>query len=284
MKRPSLIVTALLMVAFLMAALTLLVDRPALADHESRELVPASALDERPWRGVVLITVARRQACTGFVIGRRKVATAAHCLTRDADDGDYRLVPGLPDDITLYRGYSALVGRLVHPACGVATVWAHPRFVRSGAGDTRVGSRAHDYAVLTTASGCRYPSGAVLRMRATSSLGGELPVGARLHLTGYPSDSRFARMDGLHLWRATGHAQPTVETARLALSGFVAAGMSGGPVFTRHAVDSPCGRRHCVVGILTECRVGSQGRCLIGSTAHRAIRITREVKRALTSH
>lgn len=259
-----------------------------LADHESRALVRASSLDEWPYRGIVLVVTSDHSACTGFVIGRRKVATAGHCLVKDADGGVYRRHPSVPEGMTLYRAYSRSASPpQTFPACGVGKAWIHPRFVRSSASDTRYGSRDHDYAVLTTASGCRYPRDAVLPLLVNTFAGDEAPLGARTRLTGYPSDPRFANMDGLHLWRSDGHVTTQIgPVTRLYVTGYVGKGMSGGPVLRvfRRVSTSPCGRRACVVGILTECVVNSDQLCRRGLSPRGAVRITPEVRGNLRNH
>ena len=60
-------------------------------------------------------------------------------------------------------------------------------------------------------------------------------------------------MSGLNLWRANGTLVPNGgNAAMLYFTGFVAQGMSGGPVWRTFAKNSPCGRRHCVIGMATE--------------------------------
>lgn len=259
-----------------------------LADHESRALVRADSLDGRPYRGIVLVVTSGHSACTGFVIGRRKVATAGHCLVKDADGGVYRRHPSVPDGMTLHRAYSRVASPpQTYPTCRVAKAWIHPRFVRSSASDTRYGSRDHDYAVLTTVSGCRYPRDAVLPLLVNTFAGGEAPLGARTRLTGYPSDPRFAKMDGLHLWRSDGHVAAQVgPLTRLYVTGYVGKGMSGGPVLRvfRSGSTSPCGRRACVAGILTECVVNSDELCRLGLSPRGAVRLTQEVRSDLRNH
>jgi V8-like Glu-specific endopeptidase len=257
-----------------------------LASHESRDLVPAGRLDDQPARGVVLLVTAGRTVCTGFVIAARKVATAGHCLVRDAEDGDFTLRSDLRDQLVLYRAFSRVAADpLTFPPCRVARAWAHPRFVRSSSTDLRYGSRSHDYGVVTTRRGCSYPRNAFLGLRANTVAGGEMPDGVRISLMGYPYDPRFARMDGQYLWRSTGHviailAPPT----RLYVTGFVARGMSGAPVLRVYGSPSPCGRATCVTGILTECEVNDDGLCRLGLSPRGAVRLTPEVRKALLSH
>jgi hypothetical protein len=263
--------------------LVLLAAAPAGASHERRALVPESALDRRPWRGIVLIVTGERSICTGFIIGQRKIATAGHCLVRDPALGDYRRSPSVPGGVVAYRAYSRTASRpLTFPACRIASAWIHPRFVRGGKGDARYGSRDHDLAVLTTAPSCVYPRSAVLRMSANGSGGDDLPVGTRTRLAGYPSDERISRADGLHLWQSLGHVlSAPFDPARLFVTGYVGRGMSGGPVLRRAKDDPACPGGWCVIGVLTECSTNGQGQCLLGKSPRGTVRITSEVKRTL---
>lgn len=259
---------------------------PALASHESRSLVRPSRLDAHPARGIVLVITTGRTACTGFVVGQRKVVTAGHCLVRDAEDDDYRLLGSVPEETTLYRAYSrASSFPMTFPPCRVSRAWVHPRFLRSSADDQRFGSRAHDYAVLTTASGCGYPKDAILRMKSNTLSGGQMPAGTPVSLMGYPVDPRFDDMDGLHLWRSTGHVVSVFAPAsRLYLTGFAAKGMSGAPVLRAYGESSPCGMRTCVTGILTECDVNDRGLCRLGLSPRGTVRITPEVRETILAH
>ncbi|MFV2064425.1 MAG: serine protease, partial [Chloroflexota bacterium] len=214
-----------------------------------------------------------------------KVVTAAHCLTRNAARGDYRFRAGLPGNIRLYRAYSAAAGGSRYPSCGVSRAWAPSRFIRRDSSDRKFGSPAHDYAVLTTSRGCSYPRNSVLRMWPTTLSGGELKTGNVVKFAGYPLDPRFARMNGLNLWRTRGKIQSSRGDAKLLrMTGFVARGMSGGPVWRSFKNNSPCGRSECMVGLITECAVNSKGLCKLGDSVRRAVRITPAVKRAIRNH
>jgi len=271
------LVLALTMVA-LMAGSTL-------GASGDRVLVSAKRLAERPFRGVVLVSVANSTVCTGFVVAPRKVVTAAHCLTRDAARGDYRFRTQLPGKIRLFRGYSQAAGGSRFPSCGVSRAWAHPRFIKRDSSDRKFGSPAHDYAVLTTSAGCSYPRNSAMRLWGTTLLGGQLKIGNPVKLAGYPADPRFERMNGLNLWRTRGKVQSSGGDPKLLrTTGFVARGMSGGPVWRSFKNNSPCGRSECVVGVLTECAVNPRGLCKLGDSARRAVRITPAVKRAIRNH
>jgi V8-like Glu-specific endopeptidase len=248
-------------------------------------LVPRSKLFEKPFRGIALVTVADSIVCTGFIVAPNKVVTAAHCLVRDASKGDFRLKPGLPGNVRIHRAYSRIHGGSPFGTCDVSKAWAHARFVKSGKGDTNFGSRAHDYAVLTTKPGCRYPQSSVLRMWATEHGDEKLKVGQKVRATGYPADRRFSRMNGLNLWRTEGKVKPIHANARqLVFTGFVSMGMSGGPVWRAYksGSTSPCGRTHCVVGLVTECEVNKKGLCIKKASSERlAVRITPQVKKTI---
>jgi V8-like Glu-specific endopeptidase len=266
-------------------ALALLAASVAAGATGDRALVTERQLDRSPYRGIVLVTVGSRSLCTGFVLSARKVVTAAHCLTRNPQEGDYRLLRGLPGIITIYRGYSAAAGGEHYPACRVSQAWAHSRFIRSGAADRRTGDRGYDVAVLTTEEGCTYPRNAFLRPWATTLEGGDLPTGTNVKMAGYPADRRFSGMTGLNQWRVRGELQPTYGDGQmLYLTGFVAQGMSGSPVWRAFRGESPCGRAHCVVGIVTECSVNSDGTCKLGDSIRRAVRITPTIAGALRRH
>jgi V8-like Glu-specific endopeptidase len=256
------------------------------ADHEDRRLVPERAIDDPPHSSIVLVAVGGRVACTGFVIGSRRVATAAHCLTRDAEHGDFRLQSGLPGSISLYRGYSQAAGGFNFPTCRGWRAWAHPRFVRRGPSDARYGERDFDYAVITTSRSCTYPNEAILRLWATSYQDGRLAVGQRITMAGYPADEeRDSRLNGLNMWRTRGHLEQSFgQPRRLYVTGYVGHGMSGSPIWSSYRRQSPCGRRYCVIGIITECAVNGDGQCRLGPSLRRAVRITPLVKRDLRSH
>jgi V8-like Glu-specific endopeptidase len=258
---------------------------PIAASHEDQVLVNEAGIGGPPFDSVVLLSVGGRVACTGFVIGTRRVATAAHCLTRGAEEGDYRLREGLPGNVVLYRGYSHAAGGTSYPTCRAARAWAHPRFVRRGASDARFGERDHDYAVLTTTPDCTYPKSAILRLWPTEYQDGQLAVGQGIAMTGYPSDLRFSGMNGLNMWRSRGHLQSAFgDPLRLFVTGFVGHGMSGSPVWRTFADESPCGRRHCVIGIVTECAVNGASLCRLRDSFRRAVRVTRTVKEDLRNH
>jgi V8-like Glu-specific endopeptidase len=257
----------------------------ALGATGDRSLVTASQLTQRPFRGIALVLVGDRVVCTGFIVGKRKVVTAAHCLTRDASKGNYRFRTAVPGNIRIFRAYSQIRGGTRHKVCKVSKAWAHPKFIKRDSSDSEFGSRAHDYAVLTTTPGCTYPSNAYMRMWATQSTTGQLRAGQRSKLAGYPAHPRYPGMNGLNLWRAQGKLKPDGSDTRLInTTGFVAQGMSGGPLWRSFAKGSPCDRSQCVIGIVTECEVNSSGLCKTGDSVRRAVRITPTVKQAIKNH
>jgi V8-like Glu-specific endopeptidase len=274
------------LVVLMVAALVGLLPSSAAAATPDPVLVSDGAIGSSPYQSVVLVAVGGSVACTGFVIGVRRVATAAHCLTRDAEDGDYRLRRGLPTNIQLYRGWSQAAGGQAFPTCRGWRAWAHPRFIRRGPSDASSGERDFDYAVITTPPGCVYPRSAILRLWPTTFQDGQLAVGQTITMAGYPSDSRFGpAMNGLSMWRSRGRLQSSFgDPRRLNVTGFVGHGMSGAAIWRTFRRASPCGKRQCVVGILTECAVNGQRQCRLGDSFRRGVRVTRQVKRDLRTH
>lgn len=255
------------------------------ATPDGATLIPKSKLTERPFRGVALVSVANSVVCTGWIVGSRKVVTAAHCLTRDATNGKFKFRNGLPGNIRILRAYSKVRGGTPYRICGVSKVWAHPKFIKRNSSDTSFGSRGHDYAVLTTKPGCSFPQNAIMRMWPTEPFDGQLEVGQVSKMSGYPADSRFANTNGLNLWRSQGELRPTgADTRLLNTTGYVAQGMSGGPLWRSFGANSPCGRSQCVIGIITECEINSRGLCKLGNSNRRAVRITRAVKDTIRNH
>jgi V8-like Glu-specific endopeptidase len=250
-----------------------------------RSLVSSSQLTERPFRGITLVSVGDRIVCTGFIVGKRKVVTAAHCLTRDAAKGNFRFRAAVPGNIRLFRAYSQIRGGTRYQVCRVSKAWAHPKFIKRNSSDGAFGSRAHDYAVLTTKPGCTYPSNAFTRLWATTPSDGQLRAGQIAKMAGYPADPRFTGMNGLNLWRTRGKLQRDGSDTRLInTTGFVAQGMSGGPLWRSFGKGSPCDRAQCVIGIVTECEVNARGLCKTGDSIRRAVRITPTVKQAIKAH
>ena len=72
---------------------------------------------------------------------------------------------------------------------------------------------------------------------------------------------------------------PTAPCARASRSASIR-----GPVWRTYQKDSPCGRTHCVVGIVTECAINGNGQCKLGlGTDRLGVRITPQVKRLIKS-
>lgn len=246
-------------------------------------IIPRSKLTERPWRGIALVTINDRVACTGFIVSPRKVVTAAHCLVRNAAKGDYKFRQGLPRNVRIYRAYSDAAGGSPYRVCGVSQVWAHSKFVKRDSSDKDFGSRPHDYAVLTTKPGCSYPSNAVMRLWSTEAGDGQLKAKSKIKVGGYPTDPRFKGMNAFNLWRTNGQVLPLAadEPRLLNVNAFVAQGMSGGPVWRSYGANSPCGRSQCVVGIMVECETNAKGLCRKGDSSRLAVRITPQVKQSI---
>ena len=92
-------------------------------------------------------------------------------------------------------------------------------------------------------------------------------------------------MTGLNLWRTEGRVRPLQSDSRhLIFTGFVASGMSGGPVWRTYSQNSPCGRTHCAVGIVTECAINPKGLCKRGLSERLAVRMTPQVKKQIKQH
>ena len=109
--------------------------------------------------------------------------------------------------------------------------------------------------------------------------------GQKIRTAGYPADGRVDRANGLNMWRTEGRVRPTsFDPRQLRFTGFIASGMSGGPVWRTFPEDSPCGRTHCVIGIVTECAINGNGQCKLGlGTDRLGVRITPQVKRLIKS-
>jgi hypothetical protein len=171
------------------------------------------------------------------------------------------------------------------PTCRGWRAWAHPRFTKRGPRDATSGDRDFDYAVITTPPDCVYPKRSILRLWPTTYQDGQLAVDQGITMAGYPSDERFAGMTGLNMWRSRGHLQSSFgDPQRLNVTGFVGHGMSGSAIWRTFRRASPCGRRQCVVGILTECAVNGERQCRLGDSFRRGVRITPQVKRDLRTH
>jgi V8-like Glu-specific endopeptidase len=262
--------------AWLLALLALAVGgwaSPAAASHESERRVRLGQLDQPPHSGTVAIAIRRAARCAGILVRRDKVVTAAHCLVRDAEDGDLRLVPDIVGRIVVVPGYSA--SHTAYRACGAESVWANPGYVRRDGQDRVFGRLAADFAVITLS--CRYDASQVLGLATSSCAGEELGIGTPISTSGYPyAQRRSDAMDGEHLWVTTGHVRTCVGTPGLLdFTDYTAPGMSGGPAWVRGGTEVSCGHSHCVAAIITRGGYGDGGQ---------GVRITSQVRRTILSH
>ena len=238
-------------------------------DSGAATLVQSAAAGRlrRPFRGIVLVTIGSgpsAPASSSRHARSRRRAIASRATPRTTTSASAAAYPGACASIGVTA--TRLEARPSRPvrscACGrTPRSSGAARVTNSTASANRL--RGADDAV-----GLPLSENAVLPLWATSANDGQLRSGRHQvgRLPGRPSLRGHERPQPV--------AQPGVGVGRPSIrlssrTGFVAQGMSGGPVWRSFGADSPCGRAQCIVGLLTECAVNSRGLCRMGDSPPR---------------
>jgi glutamyl endopeptidase len=175
-----------------------------------------------PYNNIVHIDIRNVGSCSGTLISRNTVATAAHCL--------FHPRTGARLSNSLYAVRAARNGStLPYGTCTVRRSWHAPEFLPSG-------NPSYDYAWLKL-SCAPYNVPAGLRMAQLSSG----PVGLGVTIAGYPGDKPAGTM-----WRASGTIQ-RASTTRFGYYVDTKPGQSGAPILRLNTSN-----QWFIVGIHTE--------------------------------